>query len=330
MTAEPAVLHFNDCAFVGLNLVRAARRAGHQWGYLPPAKVRPERTPSGGLDRLRYVPFVARRRRVLHRADVVHVHYGTSVRLIRERFMPRRPYLLHLHGTDIREQWTQPQYRDEISRAIDGAERVYYTNLDTAEQARAARADAEYMPAFVDVSALPAWRPGHAGRRVFFASRWSAVKGASTMLSLAAKLRATLPADVALQGLSWGEAAPEAAKVGVELLPRASHAQYLAMLSRADVVIGQASSVLGVSEHEAMAVGAPVVIPVDVLPHPAGGPPVLSGTVDEALDHVLDALQDPLAASRSLGGRAWVEAHYTADPYVDGLQETYRRIAAGS
>src|SRR5690606_34104593 len=145
-------------------------------------------TPGGTLGRLQYLPFVARRARALRRADVVHVHYATSARLIRERFMPRRPYLLHLHGTDIREQASDPRYRDEVSRAIDGAERVYYTNLDTAERATAARADAEYMPAFVDVAGLPRWTPGAGGRRVVFASRWSRVKGAETMLALAAEL----------------------------------------------------------------------------------------------------------------------------------------------
>ncbi|MCM3661069.1 hypothetical protein M3148_08700 [Georgenia satyanarayanai] len=326
MPAEPAVLHFNDCAFVALNLVRAARRAGLQWGYVPPAKVRPARTPGGGLDRLRYLPFVARRARALRRADVVHVHYGTSVRLIRERLMPRRPYLLHLHGTDIREQASDPRYRDEIARAIDGAEQVYYTNLDTAERARAARPDAEYMPAFVDLTALPLWTPG--ARRVVFASRWSAVKGAPVMLELAARLRQLLPADVCLQGLNWGEAAGAAAAVGVDLLPRATHARYLETLAGADVVVGQANTVLGVSEHEAMALGVPLVVPSDVMTHPDGGrPPVLAGTVEESVEHVLEALRDPAGLSSRLGAPAWVAEHYTADPYVGRLQELYRRAA---
>ena len=328
MTAEPAVLHFNDCAFVALNLVRAARRAGLRWGYLPPDKVRPARTPGGGLDRVRYVPYLARRARALRRADVVHVHYGTSVRLVRERLMPRRPYLLHLHGTDIREQADDPRYREEIARAIDGAERVYYTNLDTAARALAARPDAQYMPAFVDVTGLPRWQPG--GRRVVFASRWSPAKGAAVMLELAARLREVLPADVRLQGLDWGEAAGAAAAAGVELLPRMAHAEYLQALASADVVIGQANTVLGVSEHEAMALGAPLVVPSHVLTHPDGGlPPVLAGGVEESVEHVLEALRDPKAVSERLGAPAWVREHYTADPYVGRLQEVYRQVAAG-
>ncbi|WP_127573980.1 glycosyltransferase [Georgenia faecalis] len=328
MPAEPTVLHFNDCAFVGLTLVRAARRQGLEWGYLPPAKVRPARTPAGPLGRAVYLPYVARRARALRRADVVHVHYATSVRLIRERFMPARPYLLHLHGTDIREQWTDPRYREEITRAIDGAEHVFYTNLDTADQARAARPDAQYMPAFVDLAALPTWTPGARGRRVVFASRWSRVKGAATMLALAAELRRVLPADVRLQGLDWGEAAPEAAALGVELLSQRPHAAYLDLLAGADVVVGQATGLLGVSELEAMALGVPVVTPSTLLPHPEGGaPPVLPGTVEETVGNVLAALADPPAASRRLDARRWVAEHYTADRYVPGLQEIYRRVA---
>ncbi|MEE6274466.1 hypothetical protein V2J56_14045 [Georgenia sp. MJ206] len=329
MVAEPAVLHFNDCAFVALNLVRAARRADLTWGYLPPGKVRPASAPEGTLGRLQYVPFVARRARALRRADVVHVHYATSARLISERFMPARPYLLHLHGTDIREQASDPRYRDEVARAIDGAERVYYTNLDTTEQATAARPDAEYMPAFVDVAGLPPWTPGAGGRRVVFASRWSRVKGAETMLALAAELRRALPADVRVQGLDWGEAAPEAARAGVELLPQRPHADYLALLAGADVVVGQATGLLGVSELEAMAIGVPLASPGTLLPHPDGGsPPVLAGTVAETVEHVRTALADPVAASGRLDARRWVTEHYTADRYVAPLQGVYRSVAS--
>ncbi|MFC4556067.1 glycosyltransferase family 4 protein [Georgenia faecalis] len=327
MTGEPRVLHLNDCAFVAANLVRAAARQGLRWDHLPPERVRPQVSPGGGLGRLRYAPYVATRARALRRTDVVHVHYATSVRLLRERFMPARPYLLHLHGTDIREQWTDPRYRDEITRAIAGAEHVFYTNLDTAENAHAARPDAEYMPAFVDPTTLPGWRPG--GRRVVFASRWSRTKGAGTMIALAAELRRALPPEVRVQGLDWGEDSAAAAAVGVELLAQRPHAAYLDLLATADVVVGQATGLLGVSELEAMALGVPVASPGVLLAHPEGGaPPVMSGTVAETVDQVRAALEDPAAASERLDAPRWVAEHYTADRYVAPLQERYR--AAGT
>ena len=117
--------------------MRAAQRAGAAWDYLPPELVRPL-TPAPAnpvLARARFVPYVARRAAKLRKADVVHVHYATSARLLRERGMPRRPYALTLHGTDIRKQWTDPAFHDEIQRAIDGAAHVFFANNDTAENA---------------------------------------------------------------------------------------------------------------------------------------------------------------------------------------------------
>ena len=220
--SDVAVLHFNDCAGVGRILVDQAAREGRAWDYLPPDLVRPTTTPDNPLAaRARYLPYVLRRARHVGRADVVHVHYATSARLLRERGIPRRPYVLHLHGTDIREQWADPAYHDEIQRAVDGARHVFYTNLDTTENALEARPDAEFMPAFIEADKLPAWqRRGADGRPlVFFASRWEDVKGAGENLRLATELRRALPAAVDLVGLDWGARAAEAGRAGVELRP---------------------------------------------------------------------------------------------------------------
>jgi glycosyltransferase involved in cell wall biosynthesis len=328
MSDEPVVLHFNDCAFVARTLVRAARRQALDWRYMPPREVRPARPPGGRLGRLRYVPYLARRAAALRSTDVVHVHYATSVRLIRERLMPLRPYFLHLHGTDIREQSRDPLYREEITRAILGAERVYFTNLDTAGQARALRPDAEYMPAFVDLAPLPPWQPGAGAASVVFASRWSRDKGADAMLRVAVDLRRSLPAGTRLLGLDWGEKVPAARAAGVEIVSRRDHEGYLRLLAGASVVVGQATQLLGVSELEAMAIGVPVVVPGAVLPHPDGGaPPVLCGSDDEVVEHVHAALTDPMTAACRLDARRWVSEHYTPDPFVAPLQEAYRAAA---
>lgn len=324
----PSVLHLNDCAGVGAHLVAAAARAGLLWDYLPPAQVRP---PAGtaltGLHRARYVPYVLRRGRHLRRADVVHVHYATSVRLIRERFVPRRPYLLHLHGTDIRVQWRDPRFHDEVQRAVDGAWAVYYTSLDTAENAQAARPDAQFMSALVDPAELPAWRPPGSGR-IVFASRWGEEKGLARQLELAAALRRDLP-GAQLLGLAWGPGADAARAAGVELTPTMPHPRYLELLAGADVVVGQATGMVGVSELEALALGAPLAAPRTMLAYPDGTvPPVLGGTVADVVEQVHGALSDPSAAATRLGGRAWALERAVADPYVPLLETQYEAAAA--
>lgn len=327
--SEPRVLHLNDCADVARHLVAAADRAGHRWAYLPPRQVRPARVPANPLlARAAYAPYVARRAAAVAAADVVHVHYGTSARLLRERGIPRRPYVLTLHGTDIREQWADPRYHDEIQAAVDGAAHVYYPNIDTTDNARAARPDVEFMPFFVDPAELPAWAPA-ARPTVLFTSRWDAVKGGPANVALAGALRRALPGDVDLVGIDWGPAAADAARAGVRLLPRTSHEGFLRLLAGAHVAVGQARPVIAVSEAEALAIGVPLAALGTRLPRPVDGtvPPAVDGDTDAVVEGVRAALADPAAASARLDGRAWALGHLTADRYVEPLLATYRRAA---
>lgn len=158
MSDSPRVLHLNDCAFVGANIIAAAARAGHTWRMLPDpwAKLRPgETVPTKAAE----VTALRRRWIAQARAQVVHVHYGRTARLVFLPFMPPRPYVLHLHGTDIRTLWKDPAHHDRIQTAIDRAQHVFYTTRDLEDNATSARADAEYMPVFVDLAQLPAWAP---------------------------------------------------------------------------------------------------------------------------------------------------------------------------
>lgn len=328
--SEPSILHLNDCALVARHLVDAAAATGRTWDYLPPERVRPAQVPSNPvLAMAAYARYVAERAVRVGRADVVHVHYGTSARLLRERGIPRRPYLLHLHGSDIREQWKDPATHAEIQAAIDGAAHVYYTNLDTIDEATTARPDAEYMPAFVDVAALPAWAPAQRPT-VLFASRWDDVKGGPDNVDLARLLRRAVP-DADLVGLDWGAHARAAADAGVRLVPVADHDAYLRLLAGAHVAVGQARPILAVSEFESMAIGVPTVALGSRIPRPDDGttPPVIEGSADDVVDGVRAALADPVAVSTRLAALPWVAEHHTAARYVEPLVERYRAAASG-
>lgn len=329
--AAPRVTHFNDCAFVGRALVNAAHRAGLDWGYLPPELVRPEKGFTGGAGRLAQLPYAARHLRMLQRTDVVHVHYATAVQLLEHRYLPRRPYALHLHGTDIRQQWPAPATHAMIQRAIDGAAAVYYTNLDTIEQATAARPDAQYMPAFVEEELLPPWTPeSETGPpMVLFVSRWDASKGVQTQLELARALRAALPASVRLVGLDWGPGADEAAAAGVELVPRLPHLEFLRLVARADAAVGQAAGILAVSELEAMAIGPALLYPASRLSDGGDPPPILNGTVAETVERCIQVLADPRAASDALGARSWVLNKHSPGRWIPVLEDVYRSAARG-
>lgn len=326
---EVRVLHFNDCAFVGLNLVTAAAKQGYHWRYLGKSQVRPPVNPGSSLaGRARWLPYFLRRTHELARAQVVHVHYATSVPLIHQRPLPRRPYFLHLHGSDIRRRWQEPQYHDQVQRAIDGAQAVFFTNLDTIEQARQARPDAIYMPAFVRPDLLPPWRypaEGPSGK-VVFTSRWDDDKGVEQQLALARAARQAFP-KVTFEGLDWGPGAAAAAKVGVKLRAPMSHAQFLHWLAGADAAIGQANRILAISEFEAMAIGLPLAALGTRIAREDDGttPPVIEGTPQQVLEGLSQALADPARVAAQLGGQEWVLTHHQADPWVAFLEERYRR-----
>lgn len=324
---EPRVTHFNDCANVALTLVQAAAAQGHHWDFVPPDKVRPQKGfTSSPLGRVHQLPYVARHLKMLLNSDVIHIHYATAAALLEHGFLPHRPYLLHLHGTDIRKQWLESNTRDQIQRAIDGAHTVFYSNLDTAKNALTARPDARYMPALIRPDTLPRWTPqaqSSSNRRVVFASRWDNSKGLKTQLEFAKLLIEAVPDSTTVVGLDWGPGAASAEALGVELVPKMSHAGYLAYLASADLVVGQSTGLLGVSELEAMGIGPVVACPGRQLEGPAGTPPVLQGSLSELVEQVCEVLLDPVKAAEHKDSRQWVLKNYQADVWVPVLQDLY-------
>ena len=330
-TPAPRVTHFNDCAFVARSLVDAAARAGLHWGFIPPERVRPVAGFGGGAGKLAEIPYVLRHMRTAWASDVIHVHFATAVNLLQQPYIRKRPYVLHLHGTDIRRLWKAPATHDQVQRAIDGASAVYYTNLDTVDEATTARADARYMPAFVEPDALPTWNPGseHGAQTVLFVSRWDDTKGIETQLETAKTLRSALPPEARLLGLDWGPSAADAAALGVELVPRLDHAGFLDLIASADVAIGQAGGIIAVSELEAMAIGPTVLCPVTTLKDGGDPPPVLLGSVADIVEQTLIALDDPRASSARLDARPWVINKHTPDRWIPVLDQVYRDAATG-
>ncbi|MEJ1091095.1 hypothetical protein [Microbacterium istanbulense] len=326
MAKATRVLHLNDCAFVGRNLVRVAQNQGRPWRLLPPERTWPPVRP-GRTTPTRAASYSTIGRVALGAgwADVVHVHYATTVARLLPPYVPNRPYVLHLHGTDIRTLWRLPERHATIQRYIDGAAHVYFSTPDNEANAVDARPDAEYLPVVIDETSLPPWRPSG---YVAFASRWEQVKGLEDMLNVAARL---LRAGVEVRGLDWGPGAAEARQLGVKLIPKAPHATYLDFLAGANVVVGQATRILSVSELEAMAIGAPVAAVGHHFPGPDGRPlPIRNGDLDTVVDAILSDMSDPVAAATTLASREWTLHHHVPARQLDRLQATYDRIRGGA
>ena len=351
---DARVLHVNDAAFTTANLLWEAQRRGLPWRYLPIAVADPDwRGVSGKARRaasgLRWEALLARR---AASADLLHVHVASVVR--HTAWVPR-PYVIHLHGTDIRSHQYDPRYAALVRRAVERAAAVLYSTPDLAEHVRW-RPDAALLPVPVDVAALPAWRPDPRPT-VVFASRWEAVKGLPVQLAIADAIRRRQP-EARLLGIDWGSGAAEARAHGVELVPRLRHEEFLDLLATAHVVVGQPTGMLAASELEAVGMGVPVVAPLEprwYLPVTVAVPPVLGGlpigrvhnlpaqdpdragaptrAVDgvEALAEALafeaaTALTDPQAASARLDGPAWLAREHGPGRAVDQLVALYASL----
>jgi hypothetical protein len=153
------------------------------------------------------------------------------------------------------------------------------------------------------------------------------VKGLDAQLETARRAVSALAGKARVVGLDWGPAAPQARDVGVSLVPTRPHADYLALLAGATVVIGQAGGILSASELEAIGSGVPLVVPVPLPLYDAVRPPVLGDSPDSAVEAAV-AVVDGALSHDGAAARAWVDEQHRPGLGVDIVTEVYDRLAA--
>ncbi|MHA7153629.1 glycosyltransferase family protein [Arthrobacter sp. TMN-50] len=253
-------LHVHDAASVGRNLVDVAVELGHPWTMtdIPWYFTRAWPGPTGHLvKRTRGAVWDATLGMQSLRADVVHLHTGG---LSPHARWLRTPWILHLHGTDVRTRQYEGEWIPKLRYGIEHADQILYSTPDLKKHVENLTDRAAYLPVTVRLDRAPTWRP--VAGRVIFASRWDPVKGAQDQIEVAVRLKKERP-DLELLGLDWGAESERARDAGVTIVPTKSHDDYREWLATASVVIGQMIDVLGVSELEALAIGVPLVSSVN-------------------------------------------------------------------
>lgn len=318
------VTHVNDVAHVGATLVTTAQQLGLPWDLwrLPAVRGRsvPHKVGARAKDAGRFA-------RVGHRSDVLHVHYGLFGYYAD---MARRPYVLHLHGSDVRINLRSSATRSLVKRSLSHAARVVYSTPDLRAEVIRLRPDAEWLPAPVTQPGGPA--PEREHDLVVFGSRWEPFKGSPALLAAARTLRARLP-RARLVGIDWGIDAPLARAAGVELFDPLPHEDFRRLLARAAVLVGQVDSgSIGVTEIEALLAGTPVVTRFDLLGDYGTAPPVWNVDCDEGVvDAVSDILERPSAATaRATTAPEWARGYHEPGRIVRRLDEMYAAVLAGS
>ena len=320
-TNSSRVLHLGNVANTGENLVRYARSQGRAWALrtLPaaPSLKSASAWVERGSDALKYSLGHTR-------PDLVHVHYGPNGYY---GDLKRAPFVLHLHGTDLREDLHKPILGELERHSLKRAAKVVVATPDLLEAARALRNDALYVPNPVPLEALRAGEPKtkpQAGR-VVFSARWEDSKGGPALVDAARNL---VNEGAEVVGVNWGTYTDDARAAGVNLVDRMPPETFRRFLSSGEVVVGQTSfGVLGISDMEAMASGRPLVTSVD--DSLEGAAPVKKTTGETLAQDVLDLLSNH-GDRESLGveGRDWVMTERHPQATLELLEGLYSEILA--
>lgn len=323
---QSKILHLGDVANTGTNLVASARIMGRNWALrdLPaaPSLTSPSAWARRGEDALRYATDGTH-------PDLVHIHYGPNGYYGK---LKRAPYVLHLHGTDLRQDLHRPLIGDAERFALKHATQLIVATPDLLEAAKDLDENAVYLPNPLPL-AMYRRQTASGGRApvevldgtIFFSARWDDSKGGLELVELAREL---VSAGHQVVGVDWGTYAREAREAGVTLLPRMTPAQFERRLAQSEVVVGQFNyGALGISDLETLAAGRPLVGWVD--PELEPGVPAHSVRIEDAAAAVGDLLVNG-ARSATLGaqGRTWVLEERSPIGAVERLEELYGTILA--
>ena len=336
------VVHVNEVAQVGSALVRQARSDGKSWALRP---IPPGRGKPSQVIHKRLGDFVDWSRQRL-KADLVDVHFATNGYY----GWGSQPFVLHLHGTDIRRDWQSPILHPVIEHSLRRADAVVCATPDLLGWVSALRPDAQWLPNpvpasfFTPNSTRP--RPG----RVLFSSRWDDTKGVDVLLPLAANLIAS---GLQVIGLNWGPLAHAASDAGVHLYDYMSPVEFANLIASSEVVVGQLEfPTLSMTDYQTLALGRPLVaaasmedapiVAVDTLSSPTsrGSDIAHSKLPDQPVPRCPDAIAHQIrqicTGNHHLSPkhtappvlRKWVEGAHHPRAAVQTLEEVYRRVLA--
>lgn len=273
---------------------------------------------------------LARVLRIRGRLELLHINYGVSGYY---GWGAKVPVVLHLHGTDVRQdlhhRWTGPIVR----RSIRSADAVLVATRDILPAVTTLRPDAQWFPsplpigAFGPVPEVSAQAREYRRTTVFFASRWDPAKGSAELLDAAGELAARHP-DWDVLGLDWGVDAAEARRRGVRLMPFLSAPDLRASMDLADVVVGQVRlGELGLTDLEAMVRRRPVIARYTAGDLDGERIP-LWNTLDAPIVEHAEAIvaagaEDRAILERTERARHWVRRHHHPLDLFDRLKRIY-------
>ncbi|MGD9935650.1 MAG: glycosyltransferase family 4 protein, partial [Dehalococcoidia bacterium] len=315
------ICEINDIASVASELSRSLRARGHTVEFIQPRLI-------GGSLNWAVKPVVGPARAVewahlirkvrAGQFDVVHIHYAYLGML---GVLGKFPYLLHCHGSDVREM--TPYTRPMVEKALAAAEHVFYATPDLEDAVLRMRPGAEFLPNPVDAETFRPLAPASTSSRVFICSSLTDIKGAVRMLAACRELARSRP-EIRFTAIAGGEyTAQFAALANVRLIPHQPRANLPRILSDHGVVLGQAFlGAIGMAELEAMASARPVVTWFRFDTAYPERPPLIRAVDGRDLAAAIVRLVDNPQLRDDLGSRsrAWVQRYHGLDRAAEAVE----------
>lgn len=324
------IAEINDVAYVASELATGLRARGHEVTVIQPrlfgsnlaGTVKPVVGPIRAAEWLQII-------REVHagRYDVVHIHYAY---LGMVGVLGRFPYVLHCHGSDVRETTTGT--RPMVNAALDHASHVFYATPDLARCVLPRRPDAEFCPNPVDTAIFRPEAPARESRDVYIACSLTAIKGAIRIYRACKRLARSRP-DIRFTAIAGGEYTSAFRELpNVTLLPSQPRTNLPRIIDRHGVVVGQMLlGAAGMAELEAMACARPVVSWFAygrAYPEP---PPLVRVVDGVEIAAEIGRLVDDADLRERLGeeSRRWIERYHQLDAITARVEAVLTDVADG-
>ncbi len=308
------IAEINDIASVASDLAVGLRLRGHDVTVIRPRLV-------GGSLHWAIKPVVGPVRAVewaqiirtiqTGHFDAVHIHY-TYLGML--GVIGKFPYILHCHGSDVRE--ITPFTRPMVEQALKHAARVFFATPDLAPFVLERRPDAEFLPNPVDAAQFRPIAPARESRDVLIACALNDIKGARRILNACTRLSRSHP-EIRFTAYAGGDYTEAfRALPNVRLIRHQPRANLPELISRHGLVIGQVLlGVIGMAELEALACARPVVCWYSFNDAYEERPPFVRAVDGFDIAHSVARLVEDGDARQSLGdeGRAWVLRNHGVD-----------------
>lgn len=265
------------------------------------------------------------------RYDIVHGHYAWKSMAAP---LSGRPYVAHVHGTDVRDVDPGSPLGRLTRAVLRRAARVFYATPDLAGSVAAFRPDATFLPNPIETDRFrPEQADPAAMRDLLVGVRLAPVKGLDTIVEAVGRIVALRPGtSISVVDHGPGVAAVmDAAGPGARLVPVADRSRLPDLYRSHRIALGQFRvGAIGNHELELLACGVPVVTRFGFPDAYDAPPPVADAADAEAAARLTVALLDDEAARAALAaaGPGWVAAHHAASSVARRVLEVYRDILA--